>query len=212
LDGSSITNYIASFKSIYTTDKSGHSSSPTVKKDYTDIKAIYTWAGATPAMVSNMDSTNTKLGTMYRDGRVVVDGKTVGTDAWVSARFSNGSGFVNVSDGVWARKTTTSLAEASAPVIVYMQNDQMVFAAMTACDNAVKATPVKVTPPKTPTPVTPTTPVTQTPTPTPTVKTVSTTPTPVSLPNTGPGDVIGLFAGTGITGAAAREIIVRRRK
>src|SRR5882672_4392929 len=79
---------INTFKSTYNSNKSGHTASPNVKKDYTDLKSVYKWAGASDSIVSGMNSTNTKLGTLYKDGHIVVDGKTVATDSWVTARFS----------------------------------------------------------------------------------------------------------------------------
>lgn len=211
LTGSSDASYISSFKSVYTSDKSGHVASPTVKKDYTDIQSVYAWAGASNSMIAGMTTDNTKLGTMYKNGNIVVDGKVVATDAWVSARFTEGTGFVHVEGNVYARKTTTSLAESSAPVLVYMPSGTFKFAAMIGCANAVKATP-KTTPTTPTTPSTPTAPSTPT-TPTTTVTTASATVTqPTSLPNTGPGEIVGLFAGTSITGAAAHKLFNRRRK
>lgn len=208
IDGSSAAGYINSFKSIYNSNKSGHSQSPTVKKDYTDVQAVYKWAGATSAMVANMNTSNTKLGTLYKDGHIVVDGKTVATDAWVSARFTEGSGFVKVSDGVYARKTTTSFANASVKVLVYMQNGQAVFASMIDCANAVKVTPVKPETPKTPeTPTTPETPKTPE-----TPVTPQTPETPAELPHTGPAGALGLFTGVSMTGAAAHRIISSKRR
>ena len=40
LTGNNEASYLSSFKNYYTTNKSGHAASPTVKKDYTDIKAV----------------------------------------------------------------------------------------------------------------------------------------------------------------------------
>jgi hypothetical protein len=73
-----------------------------------------------------------------------VNGTLVGHDAWVAARFGAGQkGFVQVSGDAWARKTTTSFAEASAPVIVHMDNaGNADFAVMIGCGNAVKFPPV----------------------------------------------------------------------
>jgi len=138
LPGTDINADIAAFKANYTRGSdNGHN----------DLQAIYNWAGANSASVAGMNSSNTKLGTMYRDGTIVVDGTTIGNTAWVTARFTSGTGFVQVSSGVWARKTTTSLAEASAPVIVHFNaNGVADFAAMTGCGNAIKFTPI---PPKT---------------------------------------------------------------
>lgn len=155
LDGNSASGYINSFKSKYNANKSGHASSPSVKKDYTDIQALYNWAGASKTTVSGMSTANTKVGTLYKNGNITVDGKTIATDAWVTARF-NGNGFKHVTSNIYARKTTTSFSQSSAKVIVYMKDGKMVFAVMVDCGNAVKATP-KTTPkppePPKPTPV-----------------------------------------------------------
>jgi len=201
LDG----NYVTSFQNYYTKNVSGHKASPTVQKDYTDLQTVYKWAGVTPSIVEGMNSTNTKVGTLYKDGHIVVDGKTVGTDAWVSARFTNGAGFTQVAGNVYARKTTTSFENATAKVIVYMQNDQMVFAVMTDCANAVKATPVKK--PVTPTPEAPAKPVTVTP-----VPEVVTAAAPKELPQTGPADMAGIFSGVAIAGASAHRILMTKRR
>lgn len=206
LTGSSDAEYVSSFKNFYASNKSGHVSSPTIKKDYTDLQDVYAWAGATSTVVSGMNATNTKIGTLYKDGHVAVDGKTVATGAWVSARFTEGAGFKHVEGNVYARQTTTSFANPTAKVIVYFNNDQAVFAVMVECGNAVKVTPVK----KPTTPTTPTTPETpktpETPT---TVTTVSTT--PEKLPNTGAGDIFGLFSGVTMAGAGAHRIYQSRR-
>jgi hypothetical protein len=132
LTGSSASGYISSFKADYTRGSdNGHN----------DLQKIYNWAGASSSSVAGMTTANTKLGTMYRDGTIKVDGQIVGTDAWVSARFNGGSGFTEISSGVWARKTTTSLAEASAPVLVHFDaQGNADFAVMTGCGNAVKFT------------------------------------------------------------------------
>lgn len=140
LAGSSTAENINSFKFIYNRGSdSGHS----------DIKAVYAWAGATNTKVTNMNTTNTKMGTLYRDGTIKVNGKVVGTDAWISARFTEGSGFTQISPGVWARKTTTSFVQPSEPVLVHFnQNGVVDFAVAINCGNAVKVTP----PPTPPTP------------------------------------------------------------
>jgi hypothetical protein len=210
LDGSTDANYVTSFKSFYASNTSGHANSPTVKKNYTDLQTIYSWAGVTASDVTALNTTNTKVGTLYRDGHITVDGKTVATGAWVSARFTEGSGYVKVSDGVYARKTTTSFANASSKVIVYMPNGQMKWAVMVECGNAVKATPVVT--PKTPeTPTTPTTPETPVITTTTSTSTPTVTTAAATLPNTGAGDVFGLFSGVSVAGGAAHHIIRKRR-
>jgi len=145
LSGSSASDYVASFQHAYIHDyDNGHS----------DLRTVYDWAGASYNSVEGMNASNTKLGTMYRNGDIVVNGTTVGNTAWVSARFNSGSGFVQVTSGVWARKTTTSLAEDSAPVLVHFNASGVAdFAAMTICGNAVKFTPIPPKPqPKPPVP------------------------------------------------------------
>jgi hypothetical protein len=208
ITGNDAASYIASFKNIYSSNKSGHATSPTVKKDYTDLKTVYDWAGVTSSAVSSMSTANTKVGTLYKDGRIVVDGKTVATNAWVSARFTSGSGFTHVAGNVYARKTTTSFAESSAKVLVHFTNNQMDFALMTDCANAVKATPIKPETPKTPetpvkTPKTPETPVVTT--------TAVTTPKATELPKTGPSEIIGLVSGVTLAGASAHRLFKNRK-
>jgi len=137
LDGNSLTGYINSMKTFYTSGTdNGH----------TDLKAVYQWAGATNSDISGMTASNTKIGTLYKNGEIKVDGVVVGNDAWVSARFNNGAGFVHVEGDVYARKTTTSFANPSVAALVhYDANGQVDFAVMIDCGNAVKVTP---TPPR----------------------------------------------------------------
>jgi PKD repeat protein len=141
LSGSNTSEYVSSFKNYYNTNKSGHKDSPSVKKDYTDLQAVYNWAGASKSIVSGMNTTNTKVGTLYKDGHITVDGATVATGSSVTARFNGGKGFSHVTSNIYARKTTTSFDRSSAKVIVYMSNGKMVFAIMVDCGNAVKGTP-----------------------------------------------------------------------
>jgi hypothetical protein len=136
LDGRSLDSAINSFRAGYNNGgNNGHN----------DLKAVYRWSGATDASVAGMNSSNTKLGTLYKNGDIKVNGTLVGHDAWVAARFGGGqNGFVEISPGVWARKTTTSFAQASAPVIVHMNaNGNADFAVMIGCGNAVKFPPVE---------------------------------------------------------------------
>ena len=62
-----------------------------------------------------------------------------------------------------------------------------------------------------PTPPTPTTP-TPTPTTTPVTPAKAVTTPAKAVPNTGPGDVIGLFAGASAAGTAAHAVVTRRRR
>lgn len=135
LEGSAASGYINSFQSLYQNgSNAGHD----------DLKAVFRWAGATNTSVANMSTANTKVGTLYRNGDIKVDGKVVGHDAWVAARFGDGkAGFVQISPGVWARKTTTSLEHDTYKTIVHFDAEGNAdFAVMVDCGNAVKFTPV----------------------------------------------------------------------
>ncbi|MCA9325552.1 hypothetical protein KDA23_05840 [Candidatus Saccharibacteria bacterium] len=134
LNGNNAQGYLDSFQHFYNTGSSnGHH----------DLRAVYRWAGATYSKVAAMNSTNTKVGTLYRNGDLEVNGQVVATDAWVSARFGAGqAGFTQILPGVWARKTTTSFANASVPTLVHFnQSGNVDFAVMIDCGNAVKVTP-----------------------------------------------------------------------
>lgn len=140
LDGSSTQGYINSLESFYNKGSdNGHN----------DLKAVYNWAGWSTSDINGMTTSNTKKGYLHRDGTIVVGGKVVATDAWVSARFTEGKGFVKIKDGVWARKTTTSLKYDAYVVLVHFNADGTFdTAVMVECGNAVKATnKVKATPP-----------------------------------------------------------------
>ena len=139
LAGSTDSSYIKSLQKFY------HNGSDNGHKD---LKAVYNWAGWSTANIDAMNTKNTKVGTLYRNGNIKVDGKVVATDAWVSARFTSGKGFKQIAPGVWARKTTTSFANPSVPVLVHFKGDGTFDAAvMVNCGNSVKATNV-VKPPK----------------------------------------------------------------
>jgi hypothetical protein len=133
LAGSTVKQNIDSFQFIYNQGSdNGHS----------DLKTVFRWAGATDNKVTNMNTTNTKMGTLYRDGTIKVDGEVVGTDASITARFSSGAGFTEISPGVWARKTTTSFAQPSEPVLVHFNQDGIAdFAVAVNCGNAITFTP-----------------------------------------------------------------------
>ncbi len=116
-----------------------------------DFRAITNWSGITAAQVQGMNANNTKQGTLYRNGNVMVAGKVVGKDAWITARFGGGrAGFVAVPNaaGVFARKTTTEAARNSYPVIVMFDQDgRAISAVVTDCANLIKFRPVTPTKP-----------------------------------------------------------------
>jgi hypothetical protein len=221
LDGNNDETYAAALKAAYNKgSNNGHD----------DLQAVYNWSGATASDIAGLSATNTKVGTLYRNGDVKVGGDVVATDAWVSARFTEGDGFVKIKDGVWARKTTTSFANPSARVLVhYDENNQVDFVVMVDCGNAVKVTPVKVKPPVVTPPVQeckpgvpvgspacteckPGVPAGSTEcNPTPVVETPAPVEAPTELVNAGPGAIVGMFAGTSALGAIGHNLISRRR-
>ncbi len=141
LSGSTDQQYINSFQDAYRSGTDGHG--------HNDLKAVYAnWMGASEAMVNGMTTANTQIGTVYKDGHITVNGKTVGTSAVVTARFTLGNGFSHVEGNVYSRATTTYEYYPTEQAIVYMQNGQMVFFVEIPCGNAGRATPV--TPPKPP--------------------------------------------------------------
>lgn len=141
LSGSTSADYINSFKTFYNNNSDGRSN---------DLQAVYNWAGASPAMVAGMNTTNTVLGVVDRNGNVTANGQVVATNAWVSARWNNhnASGFVPVEGNVWARAATTYLdVTPTVQVLVHFNdNGQADFAVMICCGNAIKLTPMPVPP------------------------------------------------------------------
>jgi len=78
-----------------------------------------------------------------KDGRIVVDGRTVATDAWSVGRTKKANSW-NV-NGVWADKAQdVNHSSDQIPVMVlFDENGVMQFAAMHACGNMNGGTPVK---------------------------------------------------------------------
>ena len=113
----------------------------------TDMVYMINRAGFTDSVLSSSTPTNTKLGTLYRNGEIRVGGKVVATDTWISARFTDGSGFVLVKSGVWERKTTTSMQNDTEEVLVrFDSNGKAIAAIMMDCGNSLRFTPVEPKP------------------------------------------------------------------
>ncbi len=134
-------------------------------------------------------------GTVTKDGKVIVGGKTVATGAKsIGRQYMPGSTKEN---GVWIRPTSVSF-KSDLDAFVYMKNGKFEWAVVKSCGNAVTATPVI-----TPKPVTPAQPV-PTPTPTP-------TPAPV-LPETGMELPIAAALGTTSVGYGLRGYLRSKRQ
>ena len=132
LKGTSVSDYINEMKKFSSTGTDGR---------FNDLKTMLSWGGYSPTVVSSMNTTNTKLGTLYRDGHIVVDGRTVATSTWITARFNGGTGFVSVKDGVWARKTTTSMMNATDQVMItFDANGKAIAGTVVRCGNMIQFT------------------------------------------------------------------------
>ena len=150
-------------------------------------------------------------GTVYKDGRVVVGGKTVATAAMSSGRqYISGS---KKQGSVWIRPVSVSFVSNSIPAYVNMDGGVFHWAIIKSCGNTVSAKAIpKPTPEPTPTP-TPTPIPTYTPVPTltPTPSLIPTpppVPTPEQpLPDTGAADVLGGAMGLGTLGYAGQAYL-----
>lgn len=129
LTGSDVNGYISSVKQLYAANSNnGH----------TDIQQMFQWGGFSQAVINGMNTSNTKVGTLYRSGDIQVDGRTVATGTAISARFG-GSGFTQIKDGVWSRPTTVSMANASEPVlVVFDANGKAIASMMIRCANTLQ--------------------------------------------------------------------------
>lgn len=85
-----------------------------------------------------------RSGVVYQDGRVVVDGKTVATDAIMAARHLGGSA---ISGSETAKKVSVSkMSEAQTAFVKFDANGRFEWAIMKPCGNPVTATPTKPKP------------------------------------------------------------------
>lgn len=83
-----------------------------------------------------------RKGVVYRDGRVVVGGKTVATNAVMAARHLGGSA---ISGSSTAKKVSVSkMGSAQEALVKFDADGEFEWAIMTPCGNPVKATPKKV--------------------------------------------------------------------
>lgn len=158
----------------------------------------------------------------------------VATNAMTAGR-QNISGSTKMANGgtvYYMRPPSVSFQKSSLPAFVVMDNDRFSFAIIASCGNPVKATPVTVVKPKVKaaaTTVRPT--VTQPPAVTqsqtqsqsqtvnitqpPAVTQTTTAPAAApanTLPNTGPGDILGLGGISAVIGTVGHLIYSRRRE
>jgi uncharacterized repeat protein (TIGR01451 family) len=108
-----------------------------------DLDDLYNRYGLTASVINGATA---KTGTVYKDGRLVVDGKVVGTDAYsVGRHYKAGStSFKAGGTTFYERPTTVSMISNSMSVIVFYDgNGNVIAAIMHDCGNPVR---VKVVP------------------------------------------------------------------
>lgn len=104
-----------------------------------DIQGVFSAFNISPATMRQ-----TQSGTVTREGRVIVDGRTVATDARSAGRArTDGS---TPRGGVYLRPTSESFQTSSLPAFVYMRDGVFQYAVIKSCANPVVATPVKASP------------------------------------------------------------------
>lgn len=108
-----------------------------------DLDDIYTYYGITREDIA---AGRVKEGRSYKDGRVVVDGNTVATNAASLGRIKkNGDYAVKIGGNTyWEGRNQDAFASNSLEVLVFTKADGTFKAAVIKdCGNPVKATPVK---------------------------------------------------------------------
>jgi len=137
LSGTTTSANIIALKTAYDNNTSEHT------PPYHDVKAIFYFVGADQNLIDTMNTSNTVAGLVYRNGNVTVNGVVIATNAKVAARFSVPGAVAIPGTNAYLRTTTSSFAFNSEPAIIRLDaNGNMLFAAITACGNAVQATPV----------------------------------------------------------------------
>lgn len=194
------------------------------------VSHVYRYFGITENDIDSLGSQQV-AGTVTKSGKVYVKGKIVATHA-ISAGCGYIPGSTKVNDGYmtfYTRPTSVSFAKSSLPAMVVMRNGQFSYAILNSCGNPIKATPVKT---KKPAPVVKTNiqaqaqPQIQAQTQSqsqsivinnspPQVKAAQTTrpsAATTTLPNTGPGNVLGISGIATAIGSVSHYVYRRRRR
>lgn len=111
-----------------------------------DVQHIYAHYGISRDDIAGKTS-DIKVGTVYQDGRVVVDGKTVATNAYSVSRiaFTDKNGNkprpVTINGTTLYEGPNMSIFLQSVDAFVYFRNGQFYKAILSACGNPLIATP-----------------------------------------------------------------------
>ncbi len=150
-------------------------------------KTIFSHFGISSSEINQMQRTAVN-GYITRDNKVVVDGKTVATNA-VTAGRHNMPGSKKVTKGgttFYTRPPSVSFSQQRLEAYVVMKNNRFNYAVIKSCGNPVTATPKT---PKSPPPATPQTPKTPPATPPPPPQTPPPPPAPPAPPAQPPAQI-----------------------
>jgi hypothetical protein len=108
-----------------------------------DLQAVYTKFGL-PTSEYNRFASEARQGIAYKDGRIVVDGQTVATDAWSIGRSKKANSWNW--NGYWADSAQNVFRGNEVPVMVFFNaNGEMQSAIMNPCGNPTTGKIVKNT-------------------------------------------------------------------
>lgn len=113
----------------------------TVRGNNGDLKAIYDGFGLQGGDYDRF-MREAKPGIAYKDGRIVVDGRTVATDSWSIGRHKKAQSWNW--NGYWADSAPNVFTKNEIPVMVlFDENGEFEFAVMHACGNPTTGNKVK---------------------------------------------------------------------
>jgi hypothetical protein len=209
----------------------GDSSRMSASYQTSGVADVYSCFGISQQDINSFDG-EAVAGSVTSTGKVIVNGKTVATGAMTAGR-QDMPGSTAISCGghtFFKRPPSVSFVSSSLPAFVIMRNGQFAYAIISSCGNPVMATPVAPVTPKVKAAVTPPVRPVQSPAPAEQSQTQTqsqtvnvtqappATPAPVqppapakALPNTGPGDIIGLSGISTLLGGIGHFIYNRRK-
>jgi hypothetical protein len=106
-----------------------------------DARAAFAHMGISQ---EDMANSNWRRGHVTSDGKVVVDGKTVATNAMTAGRQNMAGSRAVTKNGstFYVRPTSASFSQGQIDALVAMKNGRFQHAVLTSCGNPVKAKPV----------------------------------------------------------------------
>ncbi|PID98768.1 hypothetical protein CSA80_04880 [Candidatus Saccharibacteria bacterium] len=139
LNRSSLQSKIDSFRHAYNTNKDSGGRG--------GIRTAAHWTGYNSSIIAGMNTTNTKVGTFYRDGRIVVGGAQINDASqktWVTTRYGSNAGRLSLGDGIYARPVPGTQPVDVEVLVTFNRSGVPIAAVMTHCGNTVKFVGVPV--------------------------------------------------------------------